>query len=203
MVHDVVAGVAAEVLLPAAHAVDARHGERIQERAQVIPVAADRLLHPHPLVAQVRRAVGRLPVAHREAAPQVAREQRPVALDRATAALADLRIPDHVRARERRDLLRVGREPAAGRPADILHQRLLAVAGVLHHAAIEIPRPAIRADHILLVNGIVDAGGQIGRAVSLDDAVRTAGNIVVMVLPFTEEGHEQPRAKAGNTQCIS
>src|SRR5271157_1593844 len=70
-------------------------------------------IHPHSLVAYMRGAVGRLPVPHCEAVPQVGLKKRPIALDRATTALVDSRIPDHVRSGESRYLLRIWPAPPA------------------------------------------------------------------------------------------
>ncbi len=176
--------------------------EGIHECPDVIPVAADRFLHPHALIADVRCAVGGLPVAHGKAAPQIAREQGPVTLDRATAAFADLGISHHVRAGKNRDLLRVRRVTAARRPADILHQGP-AVRLVLDHPPVEIPRSTVGAADVFLVDRIINPRWQVGRTVGLDDAIRAAGYVVIVVLPLDEkrgqqhETRQQSRKKSG------
>ena len=140
MVDLIIASVSGKIFLPSAHAVYAGHCERIEKRAQMIPVAAHRFFHPHALVSQMRCSVGREPVPHRKTAPEVGCKLRPIPLDRATAAFADLGIAYHVGPGKGWNLLGIGGIAAACGPADILHKGARVLVG---HAAVEIARPAI------------------------------------------------------------
>ena len=199
MIHDIVAGVAGEIFLPAAHAIDASDGEGILEGTEVIPIAADGFFHPHPLIPQMCSAIGWQPIADHFGGPQVGGELRPIALDRTATALSDLGVAHHVGAGVNRDLLCVGGSSAAGWPADVLHESCGAAHILVGETAIKIPAPAIRAAHILLMNGIVNTTGGIRRAVCLNDAVGPVDNVIPVVLCVRRTRCERHRAQKKHT----